>query len=71
MRVCQAYQQQMEPQTGVSLSPNQRNGIEQTIRLRGVNRGQGNAVKMRWKLSYLVSGVRKDEAGEIASLGIS
>jgi hypothetical protein len=61
----------MEPQSGVSLAPNQQSGITQTIRLMGVQRGQGNAVKMRWKLSYLVGGARKDEGGEIATLGIS
>jgi hypothetical protein len=61
----------MEPQSGVNLSPNQQNGITQTIRLNGVQRGQGGAVKMRWKLSYLAGGVRKDEQGEIPSLGVS
>lgn len=61
----------MEPQSGVSLSPNQKNGITQNIRLNGVQRGQGSNVKMRWKLAYYASGVRKDEMGEIPSLGVS
>lgn len=69
--VAKTYQQQMEPQSGVSLFPNQQNGITQTIRLNGVHRGQGAGVKMRWRLSYLLGGERKQEMGEIASLGVS
>ncbi|KAF2278313.1 ADP-ribosylation factor-binding protein-like protein GGA1 [Westerdykella ornata] len=69
--VSKAYRQQMWPQSGVNLGPNQRYGIVQTIRLHGVPRGQGTAVKMRWKLSYLLGGARRDESGEIASLGVS
>jgi hypothetical protein len=67
----QAYQQQMQPQSGVFLSPQQQNGITQQIRLNGVQRGQGGNVKMRWKLSYSVGGARKDEMGEITTLGVS
>lgn len=61
----------MEHQSGVSLSPNQRNGISQTIRLNGVQRSQGANVKMRWKVSYSLAGVWKEEMGEIPSLGVA
>jgi hypothetical protein len=61
----------MEHQSGVSLSPNQQNGILQTIRLNGVPRGQGTNVKMRWKLTYSLAGTPKQEMGEIPSLGVS
>ncbi|KAF2714128.1 ADP-ribosylation factor-binding protein-like protein GGA1 [Pleomassaria siparia CBS 279.74] len=64
-------QLQLEPQTGVYLTPNQQNGITQVIRIKGVERGQGNNVKMRWKASYFLSGVKKDEMGEISNLGVS
>ncbi|KAF2799482.1 VHS-domain-containing protein [Melanomma pulvis-pyrius CBS 109.77] len=64
-------QLQLEPQTGVYLMPKQQNGITQVIRLNGVQRGQGSNVKMRWKASYFVSGAKKDEMGEIPSLGVS
>ncbi|KAF2177913.1 VHS-domain-containing protein [Zopfia rhizophila CBS 207.26] len=69
--VSKAYQLKLEPQSSVSLSPNQSNGITQTIRLHGVQRGQGSNVKMRWKAAYSVGGARKDEMGEIPSLGVS
>ncbi|KAH7138284.1 ADP-ribosylation factor-binding protein-like protein GGA1 [Dendryphion nanum] len=68
--VSKAYQQQMEHQSGVSLAPNQQGGISQIIRLNGVQTGQGGNVKMRWKVSYLLAGVRKDEMGEILNLGV-
>ncbi|KAF2752035.1 VHS-domain-containing protein [Sporormia fimetaria CBS 119925] len=69
--VSKAYQQEMEPQSDVSLAPNQRNGITQTIRLLGVQRGQGTSVKMRWKVSYRVGAEVREERGEIAGLGVS
>ena len=68
---CQTYTLLLEPQSSVSLAPKQANGITQTIRLNGVQGGQGGNVKMRWKAAYHIGGVRKDEQGEIASLGIS
>ncbi|KAF2018511.1 VHS-domain-containing protein [Aaosphaeria arxii CBS 175.79] len=68
--VSKAYQQQMEHQSSVSLGPKQQNGISQNIRLIGVQRGQGSNVKMRWKVAYSVGGIRKDEMGEISSLGV-
>ncbi|ORY12708.1 VHS domain-domain-containing protein [Clohesyomyces aquaticus] len=69
--VSKVYHLNLEPQSSVFLSPHQQNGITQTIRLLGVQRGQGANVKMRWKAAYLVGGVRKDEMGEIQSLGVS
>ncbi|KAF2738244.1 ADP-ribosylation factor-binding protein GGA1 [Polyplosphaeria fusca] len=68
--VSKAYQLKLEPQSSVALSPNQKNGITQMIRLNGVQRGQGGNVKMRWKAAYTVGGARKDEMGEIPSLGV-
>ncbi|OAF99652.1 VHS-domain-containing protein [Paraphaeosphaeria sporulosa] len=64
-------QLQLEHQSGVNLAPNQRNGITQNIRLTGVQRGSGNSIKMRWKVTYSVGGQSKNEMGEIASLGVS
>ncbi|CAI6338899.1 unnamed protein product [Periconia digitata] len=64
-------QLQLEPQTGVSLAPNQQNGVTQNIRLNGVQTGSGNSIKMRWKVSYSLSGQQKNEMGEIPSLGVS
>ncbi|KAF2122503.1 VHS domain-containing protein [Lophiotrema nucula] len=70
LAVSRAYQLKLEPQSSMSLSPNQQNGITQMIRLNGVQRGQGGNVKMRWKAAYTLGGARKDEMGEIQSLGV-
>ncbi|OAK95005.1 VHS-domain-containing protein [Phaeosphaeriaceae sp. SRC1lsM3a] len=64
-------QLQLQPQSGVNLSPNQKHGITQTIRVNNVPQGSGSTVKMRWKASYMHGGQPKNEMGEIASLGIS
>jgi hypothetical protein len=69
--VSKIYTLQLEPQSSVALSPNQVNGITQTIRLVGVQRGNGTGVKMRWKVSYTLGAVPKAEQGEIQSLGVS
>jgi len=67
----QGYSLKLEPQSGRNLAPLQKEGITQTIRLHGVERGKGTAVKMRWKASYLVGTERRDEHGEISSLGVA
>ncbi|PSN62469.1 ADP-ribosylation factor-binding protein-like protein GGA1 [Corynespora cassiicola Philippines] len=64
-------QLQLEPQSSVTLAPQQKAGITQNIRLNGVQRGNGSSVKMRWKTAYSVGGQRKEEMGEIPSLGVS
>ncbi|OCL15288.1 ADP-ribosylation factor-binding protein-like protein GGA1 [Glonium stellatum] len=69
--VSKRYSLHLEPQSSVSLAPNQANGITQVIRLHGVQRGHGSSVKMRWKAAYVVGGGRKEEHGEISSLGIA
>ncbi|KAF2758277.1 ADP-ribosylation factor-binding protein-like protein GGA1 [Pseudovirgaria hyperparasitica] len=72
LAVTKGYTLKLEPQSSRMLSPSQSNGITQTIRLHGVEQGRGNAVKIRWKVSYLVGGVqRKDESGEISNLGVA
>lgn len=45
--------------------------ISQVIRLLGVEVGKGESVRMRWKLSYLMGGERKEEMGEVSGLGVS
>jgi hypothetical protein len=69
--MAQGAQLQLEPQSGVTLAPNQKHGITQNIRVNNVQRGNGNSVKMRWKASYSLGGQQKSEQGEIASLGVS
>ncbi|KAF2129848.1 VHS-domain-containing protein [Dothidotthia symphoricarpi CBS 119687] len=64
-------QLQLEPQSGVTLGPNQKSGITQNIRVNNVQRGSGASVKMRWRASYSLGGQQKNEMGEIPSLGVS
>ncbi|KAI9779626.1 MAG: hypothetical protein M1839_007291 [Geoglossum umbratile] len=62
----------LEPQSGRSLFPNQKDGITQVIHVNGVERGKGGTVKMRWKLSYSVAqSEHREEQGEITALGIA
>jgi hypothetical protein len=53
------------------LSPQQQNGITQTIRVQGVEQGKGNIVKMRWRASYSLAGQVINEQGAIEGLGVA
>lgn len=64
------YTLHLQPQSGRVLGPNQQNGITQTIRLEGVERGKGMSVKMRYRASYSLAGTVTNEQGEIVGLGI-
>ncbi|KAI4181598.1 MAG: hypothetical protein L6R41_006529 [Letrouitia leprolyta] len=68
--VTKGYILQLTPQSGRTLQPNQQNGITQPIEVKGVPRGSGNNVKMRWKASYKLGGEMKMEQGEVPPLGI-
>jgi ADP-ribosylation factor-binding protein GGA len=62
----------MEPQTGRSLQPHQKDGITQLVRVSGAPRGGGAAVKMRWKASYRVgTGPLNEEQGVIEGLPVA
>lgn len=67
----QGFSLKLEPQSSRRLSPNQQNGITQNIKLQGVEKGKGGAVRMRWRASYSVGGQHKEEQGEIGNLGVS
>merc|ERR1711939_800796 len=71
LAVTKGYTLALQPQSSRSLGPNQQNGITQSIRLQGCQRGQGSAVKMRWRASYTLNGEQQNEQGEIARLGVS
>ena len=66
-----AYTLKLVPQTGRNLAPNQKNAVQQDILLAGVPPGKGNAVRMRYKLSYQSQGQNFDEQGTVPSLGIA
>lgn len=62
----------MEQQSGNFLQPNQKNGVHQFIRVTGAPAGAGNAVKMRWKVSYRVgSGPLNEEQGLVEGLPVA
>ncbi|KZF24700.1 VHS domain-containing protein [Xylona heveae TC161] len=69
--VTRGYSLKLEPQSGRSMQPHQRNGITQSIHLNGVERGKGNTVKLRWKASYREGIEFREEQGEIPSLGVA
>ncbi|KAF4556248.1 VHS domain-containing protein 1 [Elsinoe fawcettii] len=71
LAVTKGFTLKLEPQSSRTLAPHQRDGITQSIRLQGVPRGKGSGVKMRWKASYTLGAERREETGEIASLGVS
>ncbi|KIV82046.1 hypothetical protein PV11_04183 [Exophiala sideris] len=66
-----SYSLQLKPQTGREMSPKARNAIQQEVLLNGVPAGKGNAVKMRFKVSYEINGQAQEQQGTVPSLGIS
>ncbi|GAM83306.1 hypothetical protein ANO11243_012930 [Dothideomycetidae sp. 11243] len=70
LAVTKGFTLKLEPQSSRSLQPRQQDGITQSIRLQGVARGKGSTVKMRWRASYTLGAERKEESGEIGSLGV-
>lgn len=70
MRI-QAYRLQLRPQSGREISALQQNGVQQEMLVDGVEPGQGNAMKMRFRVSYVAGGQTKEEQGMVPPLGIS
>jgi hypothetical protein len=65
----QSFTLKLEPQSSLTLAPNQSDGITQTMRVLGAAQGQGGAVRMKWKLSYTIAGqARREEMGGIDGL---
>ncbi|KAF2767094.1 VHS-domain-containing protein [Teratosphaeria nubilosa] len=71
LAVTKGYTLHLQPQSSRTMAPNQQHGITQTIRLQGVERGKGTAVKMRWRASYSLAGQPVNEQGEVVGLGVS
>ena len=67
----QAYRLQLRPQSGREIPALKQNGVQQEMLVDGVEPGQGNAIKMRFRVSYVTNGQRKEEQGMVPSLGIS
>lgn len=71
LAVTKGYTLKLDPQSGRSLAPQQQAGITQTIRVQGVERGSGGAVKLRWRASYSLAGKVVNEQGAIEGLGVA
>ena len=67
----QAYTLHLRPQSGRTVMPFQRNGVQQFMQLDGVELGKGNSVKIRFKVSYKLGNEVKEEQGMVPPLGIS
>ncbi|PYI35117.1 VHS domain protein [Aspergillus indologenus CBS 114.80] len=66
-----AYTLQLRPQSGRDIAPSQANGVQQEMLVDRVPVGKGNAIKMRFRVSYRVGSERKEEQGMVPSLGIA
>jgi ADP-ribosylation factor-binding protein GGA len=64
----QQYNLELQPQSSLVLTPNQKNGITQSIKIRGVQQGQGSKVRMRWKVGYSLGGLPQEESGAVDGL---
>lgn len=64
------YTLALQPQSGRNLTPKQRDGITQQIRVQGHVPGNGKPVKCRWKAAYRLGTELKEEMGEVADLGL-
>ncbi|OQO12518.1 hypothetical protein B0A48_03160 [Cryoendolithus antarcticus] len=60
----------LSPQSSRTLAAGQKDGITQTVRVQGVERGKGTAVKLRWRASFAVDGAVRNEQGEVNGLGV-
>ncbi|KAI1947995.1 ARF-binding protein [Ophidiomyces ophidiicola] len=65
-----AYKLQVSPQSGRQIAPLQRNGIRQELQLNGVEPGNGNSVRLRFKVSYKLGQESKEEDGHVPPLGV-
>ncbi|KAK5957892.1 ARF-binding protein [Knufia fluminis] len=66
-----AYALQLQPQSGKDLPPHQPNAVSQNMLVSNVPPGKGTAVKIRFKVSYSMSGSQHEEQGMVTSLGIA
>lgn len=66
-----SYTLQLKPQSGRELAPKSERSLKQEILLNGVPEGKGNAVKMRFKVSYALNDQPQEEQGTVPSLGVN
>ncbi|OJD14903.1 hypothetical protein AJ78_04788 [Emergomyces pasteurianus Ep9510] len=66
-----AYSLHLTPQSGRHLAPLQQNGVLLEMQLNGIPLGDGNSVKLRYKVSYRLGTEEKEEQGRVPPLGIA
>ncbi|PGH29870.1 hypothetical protein GX50_07363 [[Emmonsia] crescens] len=66
-----AYSLHLTPQSGRHLAPLQQNGVRLEMQLNGIPFGDGNSVKLRYKVSYKLGKEEKEEQGRVPPLGIA
>ncbi|EEQ87885.1 hypothetical protein RJZ56_003856 [Blastomyces dermatitidis] len=66
-----AYNLQLTPQSGRNIAPLQQNGVRLEMHLNGIPFGNGNLVKLRYKVSYKLGTEEKEEQGRVPPLGIA
>ncbi|KAJ5960165.1 uncharacterized protein N7479_007315 [Penicillium vulpinum] len=66
-----SYTLQLRPQSGRDIAPQQQNGVQQEMRMDGIDVGKGNSVKIRFKVSYKLGGEAREEQGMVPPLGIA
>ncbi|BCS24646.1 VHS domain protein [Aspergillus puulaauensis] len=66
-----AYTLHLRPQSGRDIGPLQANGVQQEMLIDGIDMGKGNAVKIRFRVSYRLGSETKEEQGMVPALGIA
>ncbi|KAL4956933.1 VHS domain-containing protein [Aspergillus filifer] len=66
-----SYTLHLRPQSGRDITPLQTNGVQQEMLIDGIDMGKGNAVKIRFRVSYRVGAETKEEQGMVPALGIA
>ncbi|KAL4921588.1 VHS domain-containing protein [Aspergillus aurantiobrunneus] len=66
-----AYTLHLRPQSGRDIAPLQTNGVQQEMLIDGIDVGKGNAVKIRFRVSYRTGNDSKEEQGMVPALGIA
>ncbi|KAI5304456.1 hypothetical protein KEM56_006477 [Ascosphaera pollenicola] len=65
------YTLQLTPQSGRDLAPHQQDGIRLEMMLNGIQPGNANSVKLRYRVSYKLGTEAKENQGTVPPLGIA
>ncbi|KAI4596903.1 hypothetical protein KJ359_004813 [Pestalotiopsis sp. 9143b] len=73
LAVTKGFELQVQPQTGRTLSPNQRYGVTQTMQVwhAGDRSKKVESIKLRWRVSYRLDSETKTEVGSIPEFGLA